>query len=250
LEPFAMKLSPHDGFSLLEMLIAAGLVMVLAAFVVNLSSRDGAGEIVVRDAARRLRLRRAESIRLSAGLGADAVERSAWQPSVTLDFADPPTTAALRLGNCADAAVTRIRCPAGEPSPSCYCLDADQKPEPAVAWDYRYQGGEMRLPAGWAVARAAKDLPPGVPELPNSQLTTLVSFATAGQVSPVDTKTPPPAQEVPAKVWAIYFTDGEETVRALTVNESGFVEIWRWQPRGGDGGGDWQGFGNRSCDEL
>ena len=124
----------ETGFSLLEMSITVALIVLLAAFVTNLSSRDSAGEIVIRDAARRLRLRRAEALRLSAGLGADAVERTGWQPRVTIDFADPSTTAALRTGSCTDSTATQPRCTTGTLSSSCYCLNADGDPAPADAW--------------------------------------------------------------------------------------------------------------------
>ncbi len=244
-----MRGRQETGFSLLELLIAVTLIVLLAAFVTNLSSRSYAGETVIKDAARRLRLRRAEAIRLSAGLGADAVERVGWQPRVSIDFADLSTTAALRLGSCADSSVTQPSCTASTLSASCYCLNADGNPVPADSWTYRYQGSEMRLPTGWSVARTIADLPADIPPLQNTKITTSISFETSGQVTPVSNTQPPPAKEISAEVWAIYFTDGARDARALTVNESGFIEIWRWQPRTG-GGGNWQGFANRPSTEL
>lgn len=234
-----------QGYSLIELLIALSLIALLAAFVINVFHREGASDAVVKEAVQRLSRRRAEAIRLSAGLGASAVDRIAWQPPLTIDFADLATTAALRTGNCSDRTATHVVCPDGnDVSPTCYCLNGDGDPVPSAGWEYKYQNDAMRLPSSaWQVAATTAALPAGVPALSNTQPTTAISFEASGRVTPVA------VGNGRAKAWAIYFVAGAKAARAVTVNESGEMEIWRWQPNG-DEDGAWQGYNNRPDSEL
>lgn len=205
------------------------VLSITAIFVINSSYMNtNSGESIIIDAARRARERRAAAVQSNAAVGTGSIERSFSQPPLIIDFSQPETTKTLRLEG---AAATQLICPATHPRTStglCEKINADGTRERALgAWNYQYIGNPMRLAHGWRVALSATDLATGsVPQMPNTQLTTQLEFASNGRVRPVNPN-PENNDQLPVS-WAIYFVNGN-AARALLVADSGQVEICRWE---------------------
>ncbi|MEJ7618705.1 MAG: prepilin-type N-terminal cleavage/methylation domain-containing protein [Pyrinomonadaceae bacterium] len=228
----------ENGYSLLELLLVLALLSLIAAFVVNTSyTSGGSGEALIIEAARRTRQRRAEAVQLNAATGTNSIERSFSQPPLIIDFSLIETTKMLRLEG---AGATRLTCPNTHPRTStglCEKINEDHTRERVLGtWSYQYLGNAMPLTNGWSVALSAADLvAAAVPQMAETRLTTQLRFTSNGRVQ-VDPN--PDVNAQPAASWAIYFTKGN-AARALSLTDSGQVEICRWE------NGQWLGFGDR-----
>ena len=216
------KLNGEAGFSLVELLVVCALISILAAVAISqFSGRDQAGRLA-REIAWRVRQRRAAAIRLNA-LTEPTVLENYRQPSVSIDFGDLSTTESLRLEG-ADAT----------------SFNPPDAVGGIVTWNYVYQGDDLRLPPGWAIAADAQGLG-AIPVIPLGVPTTVLSFTADGRLAtlPPGTASTDPNVENPFP--AIYLVNGSEA-RAVAVHPSGEIEIWQYD----ESAHVWRGFGNRT----
>ena len=225
----------EGGFSLTELLVVSALIIIVAALAFRISSGRDDGSRLGQDVARRIRERRAAAIQLNQQRAATQLEQYV-QPPVTIDFADPETTRSLWLEG-ADADDDGNDDASGRPLTRFVPPSA---PGGTGAWAYAYQGGALRLPAGWRLATTASELAP-VPPIPLGVPAAAVSFTREGTVAnnPAAAGTTDPNQQTP--FLAIYLTDGSDA-QAVAVHPTGLTEYWRWDAASQA----WRGFGDRS----
>jgi prepilin-type N-terminal cleavage/methylation domain-containing protein len=223
------------GFSLLELLVSISIMVLLAAFTLSSIRTYNMVDInsVIEEAARRVKMRRMEAVRLAAMVGEGSINRADVQPPLVIEFNNNDgidRTRQLRLSGPNTNDLTHLMCPPDEPLPlSGRCPGGDDP-----YWFYQYQGLPLKL-QGWKVATAQSDLGT-IPVISNSTLTTKIEFTYQGRVLPAD-----PNSIGTASVWAIYFINSNNDARALTVHETGYVEMWSWNKEKSK----WIGFGNR-----
>lgn len=212
------------GFSLVELVIVCAIVSVLAAITLaSFAHRDEAARFQA-EVASRIRERRASAIRINALTEPTLLENFS-QPSIAIDFANLPTTAALVVDGQGDR--TTFQPPA--------------TPGTQGTWNFVYHGRQLQIPAGWRIANSSSELSP-LPLIPLGVPTTSFSFAPDGQLDadslpPAASNTNPNAE---SPFPTIYLTNGI-TGRAVAVHPSGLLELWQYD----DASRRWIGFSNR-----
>lgn len=212
------KFKKEQGFSLIELLIAAAIFTILAAFVlIGFSGKGSGGKKTLQLIEQSLRERQTSAVRLAS---ANKTSSVAVAPLV-INFADETTTARLKIDG---VDLDRNGFDDNSGTKLTRWLDARQ------AWDYAYEGSPLKLPTGWVVVTSAEEFG-DIPQIPNSRFTTEITFDADGRppsipVSPTKGKDEKKLDEAP--FWAIYLKDvkADDIAVAVAVHGSGLVEGW------------------------
>lgn len=217
------KQNTATGFSLLELLLVLGIVVVVVGFAVIQFKGTSDGERLAQSVARRIRERRSAAIKLSPQVVKTANEDYIIPP-VTIDFSNLSITAPLKIEAPAGTNITRFNAP-----PSAGGIGT---------WTYEYQGSALALPTGWRVVRYDAEL--GViPQIALGQTTASIGFDKDGRPDPRPSHdSEPGAGTSENPFWIVYFTNGTEA-RAIGVHSTGLVEVFRYED------GIWTGFSGR-----
>lgn len=225
------KSGKQNGSSLIELMIVLVITAILAAFVLY-GMRDKSGNVkkVLTAVEQTLQERKTAAIRLNQANG-EGLEN---YDSVTVDFTDLGTTAALKIDG-ADADRNGIDDNSGEPLTR---WNASTR-----KWNYAYEGKPLSLPDGWTVIENTDGLGK-TPEITGSELTTSIQFDEQGRPASIPTSVAGKRKGDEASFWAIYLKDGDykrPLVVAIVVHGSGLIEQWTYDRDTGS----WLGIGGR-----
>lgn len=213
------------------MMIVIVIIGILAT-VVFYGIKDKSGNVkkVMTAVIQTLQERKSSAIRLNQANS----EGIANQSPLMIDFANPETTATLRIeGIDADRD--------GRDDNSGYALTRWNDSQ--SRWDLAYEGKQLDLPDGWSVIVSSDDLGK-TPEIPGSQLTTSIEFDESGRPAAIPSGASGKRKGTEAPFWAVYFSDGEvkrPTVVAVAIHGSGLFERWTFDRDTGT----WLGNGGR-----
>ena len=260
-----MHKSDQKGFSLIELLIVVIIIGIIALIYVGSSLRGdeaGGAEALLNVVHSRITERRSDAARLSVSkpirFPDNYLQKQVITPPLSINFAEPATTAPLQTNSGNDADEDAIDDTTGQPYTAWFMsmttvIGSNGQPEQKIVadWYYGYSGEPVTLPSGWRLAQTAGELP--VPLISNAQhgkgeLITKIGFDGSGRayafytdkwlnVSPLADS----AQMTDAPFWAIYFYLPNATAAvAVAVHPSGLIENFRWD------GAAWRGFENRT----
>lgn len=245
------------GFSLMELLVVLGIIMIVSAIAVTRmytgKNEIGGAERVLEDVSARIVERRAAAVRLNGEDRRSLLENFEAAP-LSMNFEDLATTGTVKTEgvdedrNCIDDVT-------GE---TLTCLNISGG---NAVWSLVYAQDVLKLPDGWRLADVGRgmDLPrlgggnagQGVPVRDIAFDQTGKAFAKeAGsgvwQKQPTGSGVTDSPSTQDAPFWAVYFVmPGIEknTVSAgvaVAVHPSGLIERFRWD------GEQWMGFKNRT----